>query len=150
MRLLIILIALFLFGCVSSLEKGNNAYMKNQYREAAKHYAACGKAGNAVCINNLGYIHQKYGNTERAIEHYRLAARMGEPYAINNLKSLGEPVPVADLANKKEQNTSTSILPLLNAIISGYNKGSERNRRTLVTCDSVRTGSVETADCMAY
>jgi hypothetical protein len=90
----------------------------------------------------------QYGYREKAIAHYRLAARMGDDYAINNLRELGEPVPEPDLVRPVQQSGSASILPLLNAIISGYNGGTERGRRDRVFCDSISTGSITSTDCV--
>lgn len=121
-------VAVLLTACASSLEKGNAAFKNKKYREAANHYYNCGKQGEAVCINNLGYIQMQYGYREKAIAHYRLAARMGDDYAINNLRELGEPVPEPDLVRPVQQSGSASILPLLNAIISGYNRGTDSSK----------------------
>lgn len=141
-------ILIILTGCATSLEKGNAAYKNKNYREAANYYYACGKQGNAVCINNLGYIQMQYGHREKAIEHYRLAARMGDQYAINNLKELGEPVPPIDLQTNQATHESASILPLINALLSGYNKSSDRNDRDIIFCDTIATGDVASTTCI--
>jgi len=143
--------ALALTGCASSVELGYRAYNNHQYREAAKHFYTCAKAGNAACATQLGVIHHKYGNEQKAVELFTLAARMGEPTAAENLQILGYPVPNSDLAQNSAQNSGV-ILPLLNAIISGYNDSARRNnnqqQRRMVYCDTVVNGRY--ADTMCF
>jgi TPR repeat protein len=150
MQRIMLIALLFLSGCAttSSQQMGDAAYQNKQYRVAAKHYAACARQGNPTCINNLGYIHELYGNKEKAIEHYTLAARFGDEYAINNLKKHFEPVPPADLQPPApQQQASTSLLKILNAVIGGYNQGIERRQNSVVYCDSTTTGNSVNTVC---
>lgn len=147
-RIAFIVAAIITTGCATNnFEKGNAAYQNKQYRLAAKHYAVCARQGDPTCINNLGYIHELYGNKEKAIAHYTLAARFGQEYAINNLKKHGEPVPDVDLRQPSNQQDSVSLLEVLNAVVSGYNSGSNRNRTEVIYCDSSVTGNSVNTVC---
>lgn len=90
-------------GCaVHPAQQGLNYMNAGNYQAAFKSFYGCALSGDPYCMNNMGVMyqrgHMKGGvNLNMAAEYYTQAARYGIQIAQQNLRSLGKPVPPADL-----------------------------------------------------
>jgi hypothetical protein len=59
-------------------------------KKAKFHFEAAAMAGHEIARSKLGFIEAEYGNTERAIKHWSIAASAGEYIAMHHLRNVFE------------------------------------------------------------
>ncbi len=118
MRVVIAVLFLALAGCVSpaaiKIDQGTEAANRGDLATAealVREGLQLGPtaAERAVGINNLGTFALRRGDRDEAIRAWTLAARMGDPSAIQNLYSERAPVPTADLAVQASSGGGSDI-----------------------------------------
>lgn len=92
---------------------------------------------NPVCINNVGYAFYRNGEKENAKSWFTLAARYGEPTAINNLSRNGWPIPEPDLLRQQQEaknsdNAASALLLLLGGF-NAYQQGKAAGYQSIPT-----------------
>lgn len=104
--------------------------------QAAEWYLLSAKQGYAMAMVKLAEYQISIGSKKPALTWLNLAARWGNDIAIKKLRSMGEPVPRADLldqqivANQRKQKENEDLaagLLMMGTIIGAANSGSSQS-----------------------
>lgn len=94
--------------------------------EAGDWYLKSAQQGNLRAMVRLARLQHGYGHKKAAVSWLALAARNGHLEAISALKQLGEPVPPADLLEKRraaEARATRENAALAGALLQGFAAG---------------------------
>lgn len=99
------IVVLLIAGCGHFyLEDGIENLNKKDYQSAYDNFMECFKESeDPGCLHNAGISVALMGDKKAAIELFTLAARYGDPNAIEQLEKMDEPVPATDLLRKNKQ-----------------------------------------------
>jgi hypothetical protein len=100
LRLLFVMAVGALAGCATSYNDGTKAAEAGNYALAEQMLVRAIREGDSVgaAWNNLGVVYGRTGRHDLALRSYNMGARHGNENSKANLRSLGRPVPPADLA----------------------------------------------------
>lgn len=124
-------------GCASVNDQGLKALQRGDFATAERLFTSAFQQGEPVGANNLGVVYERTGKAERAREAYRLAARYGVPIAQQNLMRLGEAVPAADLAVRRQEE-SFGLAEALLLGLQGYQQGAAAAQQNSLTRTTVQ------------
>lgn len=99
------IVVLIIAGCGHLyLEDGIENLNNKDYKLAYDNFMGCFKESeDPGCLHNAGISVALMGDKKAAIGLFTLAARYGEPNAIDQLEKMNEPVPEADLLGRNKQ-----------------------------------------------
>jgi tetratricopeptide (TPR) repeat protein len=144
MKLCMLVLALFLVGCSATHQAGLDAVNRGDLLTAERLLTQAIQEGDMRAWNNLGVVYERMGDRDKAIRHYIMGARWGDPMAQRNLVAAGVPVPPADLAAQRAQNNAAqnaATIQLMNAL------NPPQQQRQTTNCSSYRLGNTIQTDC---
>jgi hypothetical protein len=123
-------------------KQGMAEFNKGDYAAASHYWAKCAKAGQLVCMNNLGMVQYKAGHKDLGLGWINAAASKGHKGAIKNLHDFGLPIPAQE-STSEGPSTIDALLGLANAGLEGYNQ----NARETVNCTTYDLGGIYNTRC---
>ena len=147
---------LLLAGCATDLEDAHavEAMARRGQCDSADTYAS----RNISDLGLMAYEHAFVANVCRRnptkmLGYLTLGARYGNADAQASLTRMGKPVPAADLQyaqRQAEDRRAATLLMLLNAGMSGYNQGRDREQSHAPVSTSCTTTSTGMVNCLSY
>lgn len=135
-------------GCASGLRiQARGPIERGEYATAAALLEKAIQNGDMGAWNDLGVVHERMGNRDKAIQLYTMGARWGDQTAQRNLINLGAPVPPADLAAANAQQraanaaNTAATLQLMRAL------NPPPAPVTPINCTSQRIGTTVQTNC---
>lgn len=105
-----------LSACASISSEGDNAANRGDWAAAEKLYTQAIRSGEHEAWNNLGVVRSKQKNHAGANQAFHMAARYGDPVAVENLQKRGLPVPAPDLLHAVKMQQALSDAQLANSL----------------------------------
>lgn len=158
----VLLLLIVISGCASSpASLGAAAMERGAYTEAEQRLNQAIREGDSpgASWNNLGVVYFHMRQEAKSLACFRMAARYGDPVGQQNLIASGQPVPIADLAQTRQQAMSgaEALMLLTGSALDGYNKGRQSQPVVIqtpvaapskpISCTSTTYGSTTRTTC---
>lgn len=98
-----LLVALLLTGCASTtwIDSFNSSLRQGRCSDAMNVVESANIPAIDLMVAKGAVYNQCYRDTDKAAAYFSLAARYGNPAAIDELIKMGKPIPAADLAQQQ-------------------------------------------------
>jgi Flp pilus assembly protein TadD len=146
MKLLLTLFAVLLIGCASTRHEAHQAIHRGDLATAERLLTQSIQQGDRSAWNDLGAVYARQGQRDKAIQHYIMGARWGDPTAQANLAAMNIPVPAPDLAaERSNRNTADTANTLL--LMQALQPRPAPAYRAPINCQSFRVGNQISTRC---
>jgi Flp pilus assembly protein TadD len=145
MKLILALFVAFLAGC-STMQPGIDALNRGDLNTAEANFRQALQNGDTMAWNNLGVVYQRRGETDKAIQHFTMAARWGHQLAQQNLANLGAPIPAPDLASERSNRNAADTASTL-MLMRALQPRPAPAYRPPINCQSFRVGNQISTRC---
>jgi hypothetical protein len=151
MRIAAFVALLLLVACGATLrQQAHTSINKGELWNAAALLEQAIQRGDTGAWNDLGVVHERLGNRDKAVQFYKMAARWGDSTAQRNLINLGEQVPSPDLASANSQRQAAeaaNTAATLQLIRSLQHPAPPTPVTRTINCQSYRVGNSINTTC---